>query len=341
MASPKVPDRFRVASAFWVWLRESGLAADELFRQSKLPVALYSAERTVVSTAQFFALWRSIAELRPQPDVGLRLARELDIGHLPPSSLVAYYAQNYRDALIRLARFKRLCLPEEMRLLERKDECVVELVWVHAKEETPPLLTDAAFASIVELGRRGTRLPLTPRRVELTRPCEPAGVHEAFFGCRVQFRAPRNVLVLKADDLGRPFTTHNPELLEMLHPSLMNALSNQNAAASVREQVKWTLKRLLAGSRPDLVAVARELGVSSRTLQRRITHEGATFQQLLVDARKELVQHYLREPSIEMAEIAYLVGYEDPNSFYRAFRSWEGMTPSEWRASNASAIQQA
>lgn len=144
--------------------------------------------------------------------------------------------------------------------------------------------------------------------------------------------AARDTLVLRASDLARPFATHNPKLLEMLQPSLLKAVSGQPPNGAVREQVKWMLKRLLAGSRPDVQAVARELGVSSRTLQRRIAEEGATFRHMLAEARQELARVYLRQVSIEINRLAHLVGYEDPNSFYRAFRSWEGTTPGRWRS---------
>jgi AraC-like DNA-binding protein len=80
--------------------------------------------------------------------------------------------------------------------------------------------------------------------------------------------------------------------------------------------------------------VARELGLSERTLQRRITDEGTTFRQMLNETRHELVRQYLGNASVEINEAAFLVGYEDPNSFYRAFRSWEGQTPAEWRAAH-------
>jgi AraC-like DNA-binding protein len=80
--------------------------------------------------------------------------------------------------------------------------------------------------------------------------------------------------------------------------------------------------------------VAKELGMSERTLQRRITEEGTTFRELLNQTRHELVREYLRDESVEITEAAFLVGYEDPNSFYRAFRAWEGKTPAEWRALN-------
>jgi AraC-like DNA-binding protein len=90
----------------------------------------------------------------------------------------------------------------------------------------------------------------------------------------------------------------------------------------------------MSGCRPDVLMVARELGMSERTLQRRITQQGTTFRQLLNETRHELVREYLRDDSVEITETAFLLGYEDPNSFYRAFRSWEGKTPAEWRSEN-------
>jgi AraC-like DNA-binding protein len=81
--------------------------------------------------------------------------------------------------------------------------------------------------------------------------------------------------------------------------------------------------------------VAKDLGMSIRTLQRRITNEGTNFRRLVSDARRELAKHYLLDPSLELAETACLLGYEDPNSFFGAFREWEGTTPGEWRAAAA------
>jgi AraC-like DNA-binding protein len=71
--------------------------------------------------------------------------------------------------------------------------------------------------------------------------------------------------------------------------------------------------------------------LSTRTLQRRLTGKGVTFQQLLAEARRELARHYLLHSSLELNETAYLLGYEDANSFFRAFHAWEGATPNQWR----------
>ena len=152
--------------------------------------------------------------------------------------MAAYYARDYPDALARLARFKQLCTPEELRIKISKDECLIEPVWQHAREETPALLTDAAFASFVELGRRGTGHLVNPKRVELKRKAEATGVHEAYSKCPVKFGARRNILVLHTADLDRPFLTHNAELPEMLDPQLDKALKEQSALRSISEQVK-------------------------------------------------------------------------------------------------------
>jgi len=326
-----VSDRFKVPNAFWLGVEKIGLTAVGVLGQARLPATIHGKDN-IVTTAQYFALWRAVGELSSDPASGLRLGSQVEIGTLPPSSLAAYYARDYRDALTRLARHKRLCSPEEMRLTYSKDQCTIELIWLHASEEDPPpMLTDAAFASFVELGRHGTQRPLRPRGVELKRSSERTGVHATHFDCPVEFRARRNALLLSSVDLDRPFVSYNAELLEMLHPQLEKA-GKRDEEASVSAQVKWILKRLIAGNRPDIVTVARELGLSGRTLQRRIDEEGASFRLLVSEARQELVRQYLSQPSMEISEVAYLLGFEDSNSFYRAFRTWEGTTPAHWRS---------
>jgi len=138
-------------------------------------------------------------------------------------------------------------------------------------------------------------------------------------------------LVFAASDLDRSFRTHNGELLAMLAPQLDAELARQRAAVDAAERTKSTIKALLAGRRPELVDVARELGVSRRTLQRRLTGEGVSFQQVLEQARRELAGHYLLRSTLDLSETAYLLGYEDANSFFRAFHHWEGESPSRWR----------
>src|SRR6185436_3425662 len=94
-------------------------------------------------------------------------------------------------------------------------------------------------------------------------------------------------------------------------------LKARDAGVSVGEQVTEALRRSLAGRRPSLQDIGRELGMSARTLQRRLTDAGMTFQQLVEETRRELARHYLKQPAVELNETAFLLGFEDTNSFFR------------------------
>ena len=96
--------------------------------------------------------------------------------------------------------------------------------------------------------------------------------------------------------------------------------------------VKWLMKRRLATKRPDMRVVAQELALSERTLQRKLAEEGTRFQDILAEARRELAHEYLANAQLDMADVAFLLGFDDQNSFFRAFRQWEGETPARWRA---------
>src|SRR5271168_4705917 len=137
-----VADRFRVRNAFWIGVAKIGLTPTAVLRKARVRAAVYDSTKNLVTTAQCFALWRAVGELSSDPAAGLKIATLIEVGNRPPSTMAAYYARDYRDALLRLARFKQLCTPEELQIKIGKDECSIEPVWQHAQEETPPLLTD-------------------------------------------------------------------------------------------------------------------------------------------------------------------------------------------------------
>jgi AraC-like DNA-binding protein len=157
----------------------------------------------------------------------------------------------------------------------------------------------------------------------------------------VRFNADRNALVFHSSDLDRPFVTQNEELVTIIGTHLDSELKAGNANVNVGQKVKDTLKHSLAGKRPTLQSVAQELGLGTRTLQRRLTDAGFAFQKLLEETRRELAHHYLKQHAIELPEAAFLLGFEDANSFFRAFQSWEGTSPGEWRTRTGAAATEA
>ncbi len=331
-------DRFRLSSTLGKKLERQGLSPTAVLRQAKLPVRLFEESKAFLTTEELFALYSAIHELSNEPGMGLKLGSEERIERYDPIAIAALCARTFRDSLSRMARYKRLVCPEELRIVEKGKECSVQFVWLLAEKEEPTTLIDLCFAWVVTIGRLGIGSGFKPLRIEFKRPEKNRRLYENHFGCSVKFGVRHNKMIFRRDDLDQPFLTHNPEILEMLGPQLDNELTRKFAEQSLDDQIKEILKRLLAGQKPRLEDVALELRVSTRTLQRRLLEERLTFQKLIEEARRELAQHYLMQSSLELNQTAYLLGYEDSNSFIRAFHKWEGMSPGEWRSARGAVV---
>ena len=332
MTATKVTsDRFKVSRIWLTRLGEHQISVPAVLRRAGLPAGFFQQEKIYASTAELFALWRAIGETSADPAIGLKLGAEARLERYQPSDIAAVCSRSFRDALQRIARYKKLTCPEEIRVRTSGDEASVEFIYTQAEEIQPEVMVDLVLSWILAIGRRGTDGQITPLRLELTRPAQNRELLESHFGCRVRFKAGRNALIFRNTDLDRPFVTQNDELLTAIGAQLEAELKELNSGADLGDQVKHTLKRSLAGKRPTLPQVARELCMSARTLQRRLTDAKITFQELVEETRRELAHHYLRHSTVELNETAFLLGYEDSNSFFRAFQGWEGTTPGEWR----------
>jgi AraC-like DNA-binding protein len=328
-------NRFRVSTSLPRKLDELGVAPVLVLRHAGLPAGLFDQEKILVSTEELFALYRGISEASRDSGIGLKLGSEDRVERYDPIALAAVSARSLRDALQRLARYKQLTCPEALDVEERGAECRVQFRWLLAQETEPPVLADVCFAWVAGIARRGTGGLVHPKRLELRGATRDRDMYETHFGCPAKFDGRQNTIVFATADLDRPFLTHNAELFAMVAPQLDAELEQALASKAIGEQVKGVLKRLLAGRRPTIEDVAKELRLSSRTLQRRLAEDGSTFQQLIQEARRELARHYLLHSSRELNETAYLLGYEDAHSFFRAFHGWEGSPPGEWRARHA------
>jgi hypothetical protein len=111
-----------------------------------MPSGLFKLDRMLVSTEEFFALHRGIAEASNDPAIGLKVGTEERVERYDPVKLAALSARSFRDAVERTSRYKQLTCPEEIRLVERGNECAVQFVWLLAHEQEPTLLVDVCFA---------------------------------------------------------------------------------------------------------------------------------------------------------------------------------------------------
>ena len=129
-----------------------------------------------------------------------------------------------------------------------------------------------------------------------------------------------------AADALRPFLTLNEGMLRIFEPELRRRLDELSTAAPLSERVRTLLLELLPSNAATIETVAERLALSKRTLQRRLDEEGENFRSLVNATREQLARSYLRNTALSGSEIGFLLGFEDPNSFYRAFQDWTGQT---------------
>src|SRR5947209_17863938 len=182
-------DRFRVLSVMGRQLEELGISSNAVLRLAGLPSELFQQTRIWLTTEEMRALYDAIAEVSGDPAVGLQLGAENRPENYSPISIAALFTRSFRDALNRIARYKRLTSPQEIRLSERGNEFGVQFVWLSADVEESPIWIDSCFAWTVTIGRRGIGRNIHPVRVELRRAVANKDPYEKFFACPVTFGA--------------------------------------------------------------------------------------------------------------------------------------------------------
>ena len=312
-------------------LRRVGLDVDGILRRASLPRSRFSVPKPMGTTAEFFALWRAVEEASDDPGLGLRIGVEV----LPDSdnvvSLAAMHSPTLGEGLKKLALYKRLVCPERITIEVAQGEARLRFEWLLAQDAPPAFLTDIIFAGVTNLARCGTQTSLKPRRLEFMRRRENEAMLKRHFGCELCFDAPHDVLVFDASALALPMVHRNAQLLETLLPGMDRALASDDQRRTLADDVRTTLSDAMCGSRPAVGKVARSLGMSARTLQRRLGELGTTYQDVLDGVRRDAARRLLATTDLAPGEVAFLLGFEEVNSFARAFHSWEGVTPARWR----------
>ena len=322
---------FRLSLPFVrVLLADLGVRPADLLVAADLPGDLMSRDEAVLSPAQYYALFESLEHLVGDRDLAITVADTLSPEVFDPPIFAAMCSPNLHVAAERIAVHKRLLGPLRLRVDADADGVDLEITWP-AGDPPPAVLPVVEVAFWVALARFGTRTQVVPQRVVLPQaPRNPAAV-ETWLRTRVE-RGATTFVRFSRLDATRPFLTANAGMWEFFEPELRRRLDDLAADATLRAKVRAALVELLPAGAGTTHRVARHLGVSTRTLQRRLGEEGATFGDVLADVREELARHYLTKSALPLTEIAFLLGYDDPNSFHRAFNRRTGRTPLGVRA---------
>ena len=318
---------FPLEPAWRVLLKDLGVRPVDVLRRARLPEALITREDVRLDTDEYFPFWRALEAEIDDPRFPIRIVDALGSGiTFVPVLFAAMCSPDLAHAVERIQLYKRLLAP--MRLDVRRDarRLEVELVWLDATVDPPASLVIAELAFLLRLAQAATRERIRALAVTAPIPPAPADVFTEWFGAPVK-RAAKSSMTFSALDAERPFLTASDQLWKTFEPELRRRLGELDADAGLTERVRAVLFESLPSGRTSMEEVAGQLAVSKRTLQRRLSEEGTSYQLLLARTREDLARHYLSSTSLSCTEISFLLGYDEPSSFFRAFQSWTGETP--------------
>ncbi|HTP27742.1 MAG TPA: AraC family transcriptional regulator ligand-binding domain-containing protein [Anaeromyxobacteraceae bacterium] len=320
--------------AWGVALRDLSVEPQNVLRRARLPVDLLGQDPARVTVPEYFALFDALQAEAGDPTFAIRLGSAVTPQAFHPLIFAALCCADLATAVRRIDDYKRLIAP--VRIITEQDEkgLVVGWEWNDPTLRPPLLLVATDLVFLVHLARIGAREPITPVRVTSTAPLEPSEPFEQFFGVRPSV-ADRHGLTFRPEDATRPFLTASESMWAMFEPGLQRRLSKLEALAPLPERVRSVLLDCLPSGESSIDEVARRLGMSPRTLQRQLADHGVSYRDLVKTTRLNLVQHYLGNTMLSYAEISFLVGFDEPSSFFRAFREWTGTTPEAARQARA------
>lgn len=307
-----------------------GVDVADVLRRAGLPDDLLNRPDARVSTDQYFAFAQAIEDTVDDPLFVLRLVEQVSAEWFSPPVFAALCSPDLETALARLARFKPLIAPVRLDIETDAAHLRVAYHWHESPIGAPPLLAGSEALFIVKLARMGTRASV--RAADVTLHTLPANTRafEAFLGCEIR-RADVLSVSFDLDDARRPFVTNHSAMWEIFEPELRRRLAELEGTASFAARTRAVLLEALPAGNATVPFAARRLAVSQRTLQRRLHAEGTSFQSIVRATRERLARHYLGQTQYGYSEIAHLLGFDEPSSFFRAFQDWTGSTPDAMR----------
>ncbi|MCA1336367.1 AraC family transcriptional regulator [Pseudooceanicola marinus] len=318
-----VPDRSRLYEIV-------GLSPDDL----QDPATMLPAER-------YYALLDAIADSEwPDLTFHMRVCASMRCEELGAFGLAFKSAPTLRQAFTRMGRYTRLHNQVSLfATVDRPEEGV--FCWTHEKPRKEGLggilSNEAALGTTLTLCRETADADISPVRVQFAH--ERRGSIDALtahFGVEPVFGAEIDGMQFALEDIDRPTLKGDPAIwaffTDHLDSVLPDAAAEAGAEVPLEVRVVEEIAKLLSGGVPQLSEVAQSLGMGARTLQRRLSQRGCTYQSLVDEARRQLAHQLVSGTRYSLSEIAFLTGFSEQSAFTRAFKRWSGQTPGAYRS---------
>ena len=286
------------------------------------------------SSSTYLQLLHLAETLLGETGIGVKIGQEFRPQTFRDIGYVAISCENIKEALALNQKYQPLTQEIGITHLEFEND-YAKIIWTPFSDDAEYMrpITDAVFSGYFTMGlwMAWTNAGNVLSKVQFRhREIPYADIFARKFNCEVEFDAPINAMIFDAEVATQPLPQHNPNLVKAISHRLDRALEYHFSPYCTRDQVYNMIEALLPSCTPTILHVAKLLGMSDRTLRRRLAGEDISFRELLQQVRQDSCEIHLKDYNISLADLSLQLGYSDQSAFSHAFRSWYNMTPKQY-----------
>ena len=313
-----------------------GIAVDPLFEKAGLKPEILDSDEGRIDGEQLQAFIHLLAEHTGNPVLGLETGDYVQPGSYSVLGYITMSCATLGEAVTRIAPYEKLVGDMGTTRLKMKGDSAT-LIWTCNFTDSVvwPQVVDNVFASWINYARwLADSTDATPLEVRLRRP-SPGPEHEKAYAlrwqCPVQFDAEEDSVTFAQSLLATRLRQPDPLLRKTLEAHALSQLALLDTDTDLTSKVKQSIQKQLADGITRQDMVAEDLGMTSRTLQRKLSQEGVSYQKLLDEVRQQMAEDYLQNTDMSIPDIALRLGYSETTSFHRKFKAATGKTPGDFR----------
>jgi len=316
------------ADILWKILKDYGYDAESIFLEQGINREMILTPGVRINQAKADSLWSKLNELIDDPCFGLRGAKFWHPSHLHALGYAWLASGTLREALNRAARFAHIIGEDREHRLEDSPKGLTVTLSNSLKL---PAHMDLSMSILMSACRLNFGADLNPVDVHFIHS-KPACAEEyySFFNAPIKFNADSDCITLPADAVDRRLPIGNPQLAKLSDQYIISYLAGLDKN-NIVQLVKGAIIDMLPSGGVSGEKVAQRLNMSIRSLQRKLQSAHTTFGTLLDEVRQEIAENYIHDSTVSLTEIAFVLGYSEYSSFWRAYKRWTKNSPSEIR----------
>ena len=319
-------------------LKKKGVTIEPLLSRCNLLMCEVCKEDGWLPFYHHARFFEAAAEALNDPFFALKLARQVDPREFGALAYVGITSKTLGDALLNLKRYMRAVTGAwNMDVVIRDKVIILEIMPDHPEFFDYQVATQWFVANLIHGYQFFIDREYAPLEIQFPTPLREHGwleTYEQLFACKVSFGHERCHIILERDALDFPVKNSDERLLKVLKSHCDQFLQEHDyVQAEFTAKIREKIIDLLPSGRAKAKFIAAELGLTERTMLRRLADENTSFTELREDLRRDLANKYIRDKRLSLKQIAYLLGYRDQSAFSVAFRRWHGGTPKEARNS--------